>query len=183
MLQSMDDWTTPRAARSAHLPRLGMVSIALALLAGPVAAEASNAVVIDFDQGRLILGWIGLWLVAALTFGACADKRIRLMTRLAHYLTRRAQLRASERSDKQLREWARDDPRIMADLMAAVDHGHDPHAQGWDVTPRPAPAALEPTVTATSTRETAAKGRRKPSRGFQSTPLPGLPRHLQYLPT
>lgn len=166
------------------ISRWTAVSVLLALSAGPAAAEASNAVVIDFDQGRLILGWLGLWLVAALTFGLCADRRIQLMTRLANYLERRASQRASARADAQLRELALSDPRMMTELVAAVDRGHDLLAQASDeavdacasVTPAPAAAA------STSTRTPVAPSRPSATRGFRTAPLPGLPRHLQYLP-
>lgn len=164
-------------SRLAH--RLGLASVLLVLLAGPAAAEPSNAVVIDFDQRGLILGWLGLWLVAVLTFAACADKRIALMTRLANYLNRRAQRRAGERADAALRELARHDPRILADVLAAVDHArlHAPAIQPpLATTAVPAVAAAQPAPKA------AAAGYHLSVRGFRTAPLPGLPRHLQYLP-
>lgn len=166
------------------MARLTVVSVVLALFAGPAAAEASNAVVIDFDQGRLILGWIGLWLVAALTFGLCADRRIQLMTRLANYLEHRARQRASARADAQLRELALSDPRMMTDLLAAVDRGQALLAQDGDMaTGETASAVPAPAVTAKPARAPAtAPGRPSPARGFRTAPLPGLPSHLQYLP-
>ncbi|MCZ4313149.1 hypothetical protein O4H66_07020 [Comamonadaceae bacterium G21597-S1] len=166
------------------MSRLTVVSVVLALFAGPAAAEASNAVVIDFDQGRLILGWLALWLVAALTFGLCADRRIQLMTRLANYLEHRARQRASARADAQLRELALSDPRMMTDLLAAIDRGQALQAQAIDMatgdteTLVPAPAVTAKPARAPAT----APGRPRPARGFRAAPLPGLPSHLQYLP-
>lgn len=156
----------------------GLVSLLLLTLAGTAAAAGpANPVVIDFDQRGLILGWIGLWLVAAATFVACADKRIALMTRLADFLRRRAQRRADIRADAALRALARHDPRILADIRAAADHtgAHAPEI--------PPPWAMPAMATqAAAPRTATTPGRAPPTRGFQTAPLPGLPRHLQYLP-
>lgn len=146
----------------------------LALLAVPATAAASassNAVVIDFDQGRLILGWVGLWLVAALTFALCANKRIQPMTRLARYLERRALRRARQRADDAIRAMAQDDPRILADLVAAVDRAsqYEPLHAAAQMPHEAASPAPSPSRNSTT-------------RGFRAAPLPGLPRHLQYLP-
>jgi uncharacterized protein HemY len=103
--------------------------LTLALCAGPAGAEAGNAVVIDFDQGRLILSWLGLWLVAALTFMLCADKHMRPLARLADHLRRRARQRASTRADAALRAQAQDDPRIRGGLRVAPVPGMPHHLQ------------------------------------------------------
>ncbi|MCW5630344.1 MAG: hypothetical protein KIT47_15865, partial [Rhodoferax sp.] len=113
----------------------------------------------------------------------CADRRIQLMTRLARYLERRARARASARSDAQLRELALSDPRMMTDLVAAIDRAHDLHAQASDLAVDPcASTTPAPDAAATSTRAPAASGRPSTTRGFRTAPLPGLPRHMQYLP-
>ncbi len=164
---------------SSPMPRLTVVSVVLALFAAPAAAEASNAVVIDFDQGRLILGWLGLWLVAILTFGLCADRRIQLMTRLANYLEHRARRRADARADDQLRELALSDPRMMSDLVAAVDRGHYLQVQVSEAAPGPSAPVAASTQPA---RAPDTSARPSGTRGFRTAPLPGLPRHLQYMP-
>lgn len=141
---------------------------ALALLAAPAASAAdasSNAVVIDFDQGRLILGWIGLWLVAALTFALCADKRIQLMTRLAAYLEQRARRRSSQRADAAIRSLAQDDPRIPADLIAAT--GRIDNNMPVPVAPQ---ATYGHSQATHPVARTPAPSRNLPARGFRTTP-------------
>jgi hypothetical protein len=152
---------------------------ALVLLAGPAAADtAHNAVVIDFHQGRLILGWMGLWLVAVLTFAVCADKRMQPLTRLANYLEHRSQQRARQRADNAMRELAIGDPRMVADMVAADDRA-DRYAPLASATL--AASQTEFVVPASSELADTAS-RPVPVRGFRTTPFPGLPRHLQYLP-
>lgn len=168
----------PAPAMQAAPLRWGTLA-ALALFAGPAAAQAGNAVVIDFDQGRLILGWLGLWLVAALTFMVCADKRIRLMARLADHLRRRAQQRASDRADAAVLALARDDPRALADLRAAIDIAWARSDKGAQLQAAPvAASAREPLRTAKPPRDE----RPRHARGLRVAPLPGMPNHLQYLP-
>ncbi len=165
---------------------------ALAMAAGPAAAQASNAVVIDFDHGRLILGWVGLWLLALLTFGLCADKRIQLMARLANSLARRSSARAHHRTDNALRELARNDPRMLIELHAMYVHAR---AEQAPLLPVVSPACRQATVgkglavtrpSPTAPSRHRAKGSATlpaaPARGFRSSPMPGLPWHVQYLP-
>lgn len=160
----------PESMRKRNIGAAATAGLALlAITSTP--ANASNAVVIDFEQGRLILGWIGLWVVAVLTFVWCADKRISPLALLARYLDARTQRQAQDRADNAVLAVAHDDPRIMADIQAAVTHScslddaHSPDVTEPKETPQPVrllPAAARPS--------------------FRTSPMPGLPSHVQYLP-
>ena len=73
---------------------------------------------------------------------------------------------------------------MMSDLVAAVDHGRNLQAQHCDMTlAEPKPEDPELAVVASKpARELANTGRPSTPRRFRTAPLPGLPRHLQYLP-
>ena len=112
-----------QAAAVSYRPRRYWLSL-LALMAGPVASETTNAVVIDFGQGRLILGWIGLWLLTAVTFAACADKRLQLMSRLAEYLDARAPRREASPADAASRQPTRRAAPRLAEVPGAYAPAH-----------------------------------------------------------
>lgn len=167
MTQHASRWTTP-------LGKTGGQAAAFALLAVAVSpANASNSVVIDFEQGRLILGWIGLWAVAALTFVLCTARRLDLLPRLSRHLAERAQRNAQRHADRALLKVAQDDPRAMADIRAAALHNASSLAQDLPVG---GAAAVTDNDAATALQTAPAH------RGFKTTPMPGMPGHVQYLP-
>jgi len=159
--------TTRKSLAAGHL------TAALALLAiTSTPAHAGNAVVIDFDQAGLILGWIGLWAVAALSFVLCADKRLDPMARLSRLLAARARRHAQYRADREVMALAQDDPRILADIRAATIHSK---SQDDD---------LPVTATAlTGTSDPAQPTCRTTNPRFTTSPMPGMPAHMQYLPS
>ena len=173
-----------QAAAVSYRPRRYWLSL-LALMAGPVASETTNAVVIDFGQGRLILGWIGLWLLTAVTFAACADRRLQLMSRLAEYLDARAARRQASRADAALRQLTRGDAQWLAELRVAYALAKPSirlqPSRNTRVAPMPDPLPAPQRPVAATVRR-AEQPRQSPVRGFRTVPLPGMPLHLQYLP-
>lgn len=175
----------PGAAWTRHTTgplQFGLGSAALATLlltAGPAAAAGNNPIVIDFDQGRLILGWAGLWIVTVFALLAC-DAGGRAMARhfgqsLAeqvrhklcawHHASITRRTRQARDAAAQVLAPQATTGRIAATHMAAVvaearSRQHDRASQAVH------PEADRQTV-----------GRR-----FSNTPMPGLPTHHHTAP-
>ena len=110
--------------------------MAAMLLAAIVSAlvVAADSVVDSYADGHLLAGWIVLWAVGfaslALFAGTARSAGSALSTALHGWAGRRAQ----RKSDAHLRVLAQSDPRIMADIQAAVGHAasmgetQQPHA-------------------------------------------------------
>lgn len=95
-------------------------------LAGMLLAAAMAALLVVADQvistwsdGHLLAGWVALWTVAfaALAFLASPLRRVASAAAQA-YLQSRVQARA-RRDDERMWEFARQDPRVMAELRMA----------------------------------------------------------------
>ena len=175
----MSDHTTTQ------LQQFGLGTAVLASLVfapGTAAAATNNPIVIDFDQGRLILGWASLWIVTVFALLAC-DAGGRAMTRdaghaLAGRIRRKLQFwrytarigrtgRTRGAATQHLRPQATAG-RIAAAQMAAVlseSRALPKGRKGRDV------QAVQP----------AAKWQAR-GRTFRSSPVTGLPTHHHIVP-
>lgn len=106
------------------------------LLAAIVSAlvVAADSVVDSYADGHLLAGWIVLWAVGFASLALFAGAARRAGSALSSALPGWAERRAQRKSDADLVFLAQSDPRIMADIQAAVGHAasmgetRQPHA-------------------------------------------------------
>lgn len=164
------------------LLQFGLGSAALATLVftpGPAAAAGNNPIVIDFNQGRLILGWAGLWIVTVFALLAC-NAGGRAMTRhFGHSL--------AERVRHKLRDWH--DASIVRRTRQARDAAAQVLAPQV-TTGRIAATHIAVVVAEARSRQHdrvaqavyPAADRQTIGRRFSNTPMPGLPTHHHTAP-
>ena len=165
----------------AQLPELsparehGGEALATMLLAAFVAAlvAAANSVVDSYADGHLLIGWVVLWTVGfaaiALSAGAARNAALRLSHMVGHW----AQQRTLRHADAYLMAVARNNPALMADIEAAQARA-ETDSRLMDQALGRAWLARHPVGTFNATYQ----GRHN---NFQTTPLAGLPAHMQYL--
>ncbi len=122
----------------------GTRGLATLLLSAVVAAVMVVAyqVMDSVAEGQLLVLWIGLWASAFAVLALFAGSSRDVATRIKGSLDGWSRNMARARADERLMDAAARDPRVMADLRAAVDraaHG-GPDGDGAD---KPAPAGLE----------------------------------------
>ena len=221
---------SPRAQARNH-PARGLAAMLLAAIVAALLV-AADSVVDSYADGHLLAGWIVLWAVAfaslAMFAGAARSAGSALSTALHGWAGRHAQ----RKSDADLLFAAQSDPRIMADIQAAVGHaasmGETPEPRAprktgavgsmraaitrrlqssadialWQTAQRDprimaeVQAAMHRAAVASASMDQAL-GRAwlarhpvgtfnaayaGPGRTFRAMPMPGLPTHLQYLP-
>ncbi len=156
----------------------GSKVLAAMLLAALVSAllVVADSVVDTYAEGHLLLGWIGLWAVGFTAIGLLANTARRTAARIAHQLSTAGQWRAQKHADAYLRALARHNPRIMAEVQAAIERAND---ATQTVDPARVQAWVERHPVGTFNAAYQFPGKRST---FCSTPLSGLPTHLQYLP-
>ena len=152
--------------------------LATMLLAALVSAVlvVADSVVDAYAEGHLLLGWICLWAVGFTAIGLLANAAHRTAVRMVHLFSNVGQRSAQKHADAYFLALARHDPRIMAEVQAAIQRANDAtqtvdHArvQAW--------VERHPVGTFNAAYQFPGK------RGaLHSTPLAGLPTHLQYLP-
>ena len=113
------------AIRAARQLRKGFDStkgLAAMLLAAVVAAllVVANQMVDNWSDGHLLAAWVLLWAIGFAALGLCAGTARRLAARLMAGLDAWSQRVARARADARFIEAARRDPRIMAELQAAL---------------------------------------------------------------
>ncbi len=222
--------SAPDAQARSH-PARGLAAMLLVAIVSALVV-AADSVVDSYADGHLLAGWIVLWAVGfaglALFAGAARSTGSGLWAALQGWAARRAQ----RKSDADVRAVAQSDPRIMADIQAAVGHAasmgetpqpHAPRTTGavawmraamarrqrssadtalWQAAqhdPRimaEVQAAIHRAAVASASMDQAL-GRAwlarhpvgtfnatyaGPGRSFRAMPMPGLPTHLQYLP-
>jgi phosphoglycerate dehydrogenase-like enzyme len=152
--------------------------LAAMLLAALVSAllVVADSVVDTYSDGHLLLGWICLWAIGFTAIGLLADTARRAAAGVIHLVTDAGQRRVQKHADAYLLALARHDPRIMADLQAAIQRANkatqtvdQERVQAW----------VERHPVGTFNAAYQFPGKRS---AFHSTPLAGLPTHLQYLP-
>ena len=162
----------------AYTPSRQISSRALAamLLAALVSTliVIADSVVDAYADGHLLVGWIALWAVGFAALGLLANTARRTAARLSHLLGTWGQRRAQKRSDAYLLALAQHDPRIMAEVQAAIKRAQAA-AQSMDQAMGRAWVERNPVGTFNAAYQGA-------HNSFRTTPLTGLPSHLQYLP-
>lgn len=163
------------------LQGIGLGSAVLASLVfapGTATAAANNPIVIDFDQGRLILGWASLWIVTIIALLAC-DAGGRAITRYAaHALARRIRhtlqfWRITSRLDRAARR-----PGAAKEVRPQATAGRICAAQMAAVLAESRVRRRERDVQMVYP----AAHRQASGRTFRSTPVPGLPTHHRTVP-
>ena len=101
--------------------------LAAMLLAAILAAllVAADQVIDTWANGHLLMAWVVLWAVGFVVLALCADTARSLAQRMVAGLNAWSRRVAQSRADARLWEIARTDPRIMADLQAALSRGTD----------------------------------------------------------
>ncbi len=96
-------------------------------LAGMLLAAVMAALLVVADQvidtwadGHLLAGWVALWTVAFAALALLAPPLRQLASAMAATMTRWAQAAKQRRLEERMWEFARHDPRVMAELRAAM---------------------------------------------------------------
>jgi hypothetical protein len=153
----------------------GLAAVLLAALVSALLVVA-DSVVHTYADGHLLLGWICLWAVGFAAIGLLANTARRTSARVIHLVSTAGLRRDHKQADAYLLALARHDPRIMAEVQAAIQRADDA-AQTVDQERVQAWVERHPLGTFNAAYQFPGK------RGvFQTTPLSGLPTHLQYLP-
>ena len=97
----------------------GLSMLLLSAMAAAVMVVAYQ-VMDSVAEGHLLVMWIGLWGVAFATLVLFADTARQLAARLKSSLDGWSRRSAEARSDQRLWATAKADPRVMADLQAAM---------------------------------------------------------------
>lgn len=158
----------PSAAAPKVLATMLLAAIVTALLV------AADSLVETFADGHLLVGWLLLWAVAFAALALFADSARNGARRLHDALGELVRREAQRAADRNYLACAQHDPRIMAELMAAAARANEDakardlvHGRAW-VNHRPR-----------GTLNAAYPG---PRSVYLTTPMVGLPVHLQYLP-
>ncbi len=172
--------STPGASDPAIAPpsARGSKGLAAMLLAASVSAliVVADSVVDTYAESHLLLGWICLWAVGFAAMGLLAGTARKTAARVSYLASTWGQRRAQKHADAYLMALAGHDPRIMAELRAAIGRANT-GAQSID--PARVQAWVERHPVGTFNAAYQYQGKRS---SFQTTPLSGLPTHLQYLP-
>ena len=97
----------------------GLASLLLSAVAAAVMVVAYQ-VMDSVAEGHLLVMWIGLWAVAFAVLALFAGTARNLAARTKAGLDSWSRTLAEARADQRLWEAARSDPRVMADLQAAM---------------------------------------------------------------
>lgn len=101
--------------------------LAAMLLAAILAAMlvVADQVIDTWANGHLLMAWVSLWAVAFVVLALWADTARSLAQRMVAGLNAWSRRVAQSRADARLWEIARTDPRVMADLQAALSRSTD----------------------------------------------------------
>lgn len=171
--------TTPLPVASARVlpPRtLSGKGLAAMFLAAFVSAliVAADLLVDTYGDGHLLVGWVSLWAVGFAALALLGNTARRTAARVSLLIGTWGQRREQRRSDAYLLALAQHDPRIMAEVQAAIDRASIA-AQSMERELGHAWVERQPV----GTFNAAYQGTHN---SFRTTPLTGLPTHLQYLP-
>lgn len=154
----------------------GMVSV---LLAGGLAAVivVAEQVVSAWADGHLLAAWIAMWVVVFGLLAVFADAIRAWPVQWQAWLLARRQAAAVRAADERTWSAAISDPRLMAELDCALLRAQRQAEETGSPMPHWQFAGTRPLEGSQM-----ALNRDLPARGFRTAPLPGMPRHLQYLP-
>jgi hypothetical protein len=113
------------AARQLRKGFDGTRGLAALLLAAIVAAMVvvADQLVENWAEGHLLVAWVAMWAVAFAAMALFAGTARQLAARVLAALDTWSSAVAQARSDVRLWEAAKADPRVMADLQAAMARG------------------------------------------------------------
>ena len=168
----------PEFAQSPQVPPSredGGKALATMLLAAFVAAlvAAADSVVDTYADGHLLIGWVVLWAVGFAAMALFAGTARNAAMRLSHMVGHWAQQRTRRRANAYLMAVARNNSALMADIEAAQTRA-ETDSRLMDHALSRAWLARHPVGTFNATYQ----GRHNI---FRTTPLAGLPSHMQYL--
>jgi hypothetical protein len=151
-------------------------ALAAMLLAAIVSAlvVAADALIDSYADGHLLFAWSALWAVGFASMALFADSARSGARKLLASTTGWRVRYARRSADNALMAAAQRDPRIMADLHAAIERA-DCQRQKVQLAHGRAWLAHRPVGTLNA-------GYTGPRSPFKASPLTGLPLHLQYLP-
>ena len=114
--------STPSTAQPVRKGLDSSKGLAAMLLAAVVAAllVVANQMVDNWSDGNLLAAWVILWAVGFAALGLCAGTARKLAVRAVAGLDAWSQRVARARADARFMEAAQNDPRIMAELQAAL---------------------------------------------------------------
>ena len=117
------------AAKSTGMRKESEASRTLAgmLLAAVMAAllVAADQVIDTWADGHLLAGWVALWTVAFAALALLAPPLRQVSTVLATAFSQWAHAAKLRRQEEAMWEYARRDPRVMAELQSAWTREHD----------------------------------------------------------
>lgn len=110
------------SARQIHKDFDGARSLAGALLAAMVAAliVVADQLIDTWVDGHLLAAWVALWGIAFAALALLAPTARKLSFQLLDSLNAWSRRLAKKRADARLMEMARQDPRVMAEINAAM---------------------------------------------------------------
>jgi hypothetical protein len=120
------------SATNAYSKFDGARGAATVLLAAVVSGLllAANQLIDTWADGHLLAAWVALWSVAFATLALAAGPIRRTVSKLlafdgsAMYATWNAR-RKARHADEKMWDYARQDPRLMADIVRAIDNTPD----------------------------------------------------------
>lgn len=128
--------TAPSASTRTADGARGLSALLLAALVATLVVIADQ-VIGTWADGHLLLAWVLLWAVIFAGLAFFADSARRVARRTIAALDSWSRSMAEARADMRLWEMARQDPRLMSELMAARDR--DPVAAADPVTAEASP--------------------------------------------
>jgi hypothetical protein len=138
--------TAPRAdARpSAAASPEGARRLSALLLAAALATVLviADQVIDTWADGHLLLAWVLLWAIVFAGLALFADSARRVARRTVAALDDWSRSLAEARAEMRLWEIARQDPRVMSELMAARSRSEEPAAGSTDFSEALAPMGL-----------------------------------------
>jgi len=114
----------------------GSRTLAGMLLAAVMAAllVAADQVIDTWADGHLLAGWVALWTVAFAALALLAPPLRQISTAMASLFSTWARAAKLRRQEEAMWEYARRDPRVMAELQSAWTREHD-EALPFDAVP------------------------------------------------
>ncbi len=114
----------PRPVRRRANGGRGLAALLLAAMVSALLVVAEH-LISTWNDGGLLVAWVALWAVAFAALALCADSSRALAARFTRLWRAGAERRAAARNDARLLQIARTDPRVMADLQAALSRAGD----------------------------------------------------------
>jgi hypothetical protein len=118
---------TATKAGTARKDTEGSRTLAGMLLAAVMAAllVAADQVIDTWADGHLLAGWVALWTVAFAALALLAPPLRQISSTLASVYAQWARAAKLRRQEENMWEYARRDPRVMAELQCAWTRDHD----------------------------------------------------------